>query len=134
MAIHPSGKFIYGTDNSSQIWMIPVISDGADIDHANIILYPVSAGSNYGTYLHPNGKFVYAMKSNYIDMFSIDQTTGQLTNIGTYTLSATPFMAAFNPSGKRLYVSHPASNKITVLNVDSDTGAISWNSEIPTGA
>jgi 6-phosphogluconolactonase (cycloisomerase 2 family) len=62
------------------------------------------------------------------------QTTGQLTNIGTYTLSATPFMAAFNPSGKRLYVSHPASNKITVLNVDSDTGAISWNSEIPTGA
>lgn len=134
MVIHPSGKFLYGTDVNTQIWMIPVISDGANIDHANVVLYPVSSSTNYGTYLHPNGRFVYAMNSTYIDGFSIDQTTGHLTSIGTYTLPATPFLAAFNPSGKWLYVSHPTTNKITVLNVDETTGAISWNSEIPTGS
>lgn len=134
MVIHPSGKFIYGTDNISQIWMIPVISDGADINYPNVIRYPVTSSTNRGTYLHPGGKFVYAMNSNYIDGFSIDQTTGQLTSIGTYTLSTTPYMAAFNPSGKWLYVSHTTTSTITVLNVDETTGAISLNCEIPTGS
>ena len=135
VAIHPSGQYIYGTNNSyTHLWMIPVISGGADIDYNNVVQYTIVPGSNYGTYIHPNGKFLYTISGVNIEVWRIDQTTGQLMNVSSYTLTATPCMVAFNPSGQWPYVSHPTANKVTVLNVDGTTGALTFNSEFTTGS
>ncbi len=132
--IHPSGKFLYGVNVSdNNMWLVPVISGGADLDEANKAYYTTTSGTNFGIYMRPDGKFIYTIVGTTIYGYSINQSTGTLTDIGTYTLNTTPFMAAFYPDGNWMYVTHPSTNSVSILNVDSSTGVITFNRSITVG-
>ena len=134
--IHPSGRFFYGiaNDGSNLLTLIPIIAGGADLDDANKIGYvDTIGGTNHNIYLHPNGQFLYSMISSTIVCYSINQSSGALSKIGSYVLGTAPAMAAFHPYGGWMYVTHPSTNLVSVLNVDNATGLISYNSSFAVG-
>jgi len=68
----------------------------------------VSAGSNPGTLL----------------AYSIDQTTGALTSIGSVPLGTTPFGMAIDPTGRFVYVANRNSHNVSAYAINPRTGAL----------
>jgi len=139
--IHPTGKYIYGLRYSAPdtyLSFIPVINEGAALD---VLSFTQVIVSNTGLpqwnffLLHPNGHFLYVAVGDSIYGYAINQVNGNLTSIGVvYTFTTAPDDAAFYPDGDWLYVANSAANKVSVLNVNSLTGAMSLNREIPVGS
>ena len=134
--IHPSGKFMFGCDNPApDMWSIPIVNDGADLNRPGSLTYPMTSAGNYGIFLHPNGKFVYALVGLNLYGYSIEQNTGILTPVpgSPYVFSTTPAHGAIHPDGNWIYVTDSVMNKLMVLNVDGNTGAVSFNRELSPG-
>jgi 6-phosphogluconolactonase len=78
--------------------------------------------------LSNNGKFLYSSNrgtSNTISIFSVNQKTGTLTNIGfTPTLGLKPRNFNLTPNGKFLLVAHQDSNDITIFARNTTTGLL----------
>ncbi|CAA2110420.1 6-phosphogluconolactonase [Variovorax paradoxus] len=68
----------------------------------------VSAGSNPGTLL----------------AYSIDQTSGAFTSIGSVPLGTTPFGMAIDPTGRFVYVANRNSHNVSAYAINPRTGAL----------
>jgi len=79
-------------------------------------------------HVSPDGKFLYASNrgsANNIAIFSIDQATGKLTNIGFQsTLGKTPRNFNFDPSGNFLLVANQDTDDIVIFKIDKKTGLL----------
>ena len=132
--IHPSENFLYGVNVSdNNMWLVPILGGGANLDNAAKTYYTTMTGTNHGIYMHPNGKFIYTIVNTTIFGFSINQSTGVLTSIGTCVLSAAPALAVFHPDGNWMYVTHPSTNSVSILDVNNSTGTITFNRSITVG-
>lgn len=91
------------------------------------LYYPI------GMELHPNGRFLYVVNSNFDLRYREDQG-GMVSVIDTETFeilsTSSPFIPSFgghialNPDATRAYVSSRFENEVTVLNVDPQGGAL----------
>ncbi len=76
-----------------------------------------------------DGKFLYASnrgETNTIAVFSINESTGQLTTITHQsTLGKTPRNFSFDPAGNFLLVANQNSDEIVVFKIDKATGLFS---------
>jgi len=135
LVIDLSGKFIYGMNalNQGVISFVPVINNGTDLDPANGVAYSTDGTTSNELLMHPDGKFLYALVGNSIYWFTIDQSTGHLTSSGSISNGVTAFSGAFHPDGEWLYVTYQGSNKVSVYNVDTSTGSLTWDRDIAVG-
>ena len=66
--------------------------------------------------------------------FTINQTTGALTSVGTTATSNNSRYVACDPSGKFVYVSNNASNTVHAFIIDQTTGALTSVGTTATGS
>jgi 6-phosphogluconolactonase len=100
------------------------------IDAASGVLAPPAASpcasgilSGFGT--EPRGKFGYAAStSNQLLPYSIDQTTGALTQItgAAVTAGTNPLDVHVDPSGRFAYVANYGSDNVSGYSIDQTTG------------
>lgn len=88
-----------------------------------------ATGTNTGAevVVHPNNKFVYGSNrgDNNIAVFSIDQTTGMVTEVDhTSTQGMTPRNFTIDPSGTLLFVANQGSNNVVPFKIDPATGRL----------
>jgi 6-phosphogluconolactonase (cycloisomerase 2 family) len=117
IVVHPSNKFLY-IPVGSQILAYQIGTNG--------LLQPVS-GSPFnlpgGSALKfsPNGQFGY---TNTGVEYSVNLTTGALTELGTVTVGNLPFDVALTPAGSFLYVPNFNDGTISGFSVSKTTGAL----------
>ncbi len=117
IVVHPLNKFLYIPDGS-QTLAYGIAANG---------LLQSAAGSPFnlpgGTALKftPNGKFAY---TNTGAEYSVNLTTGALTQIGTATVGNVPFDVTLAPSGKFLYIPNFNDDTISAFTVNQTTGAL----------
>ncbi len=143
VTVDPSGKFAYvanATANSISAYTINA-STGAltEIDQNG-----AAAGTAVATELtpqsvtvDPSGKFAYAANliSNTVSAYTIDTSTGVLTNIGVAVPTGTyPISVTVDPTGKFAYVANNGSNDVSAYTINATTGALSIIGTVPTGA
>ena len=84
-------------------------------------------------HISPDGKFLYASNrgvENNIAIFSIDETSGQLTNIGYQsTLGETPRNFVIDPTGHFLLAANQNSGNIVIFKRDMQTGLLEATGE-----
>ena len=135
--VDPSGKFLYVSNLNDAFGGISAYS----IDSTSGALAPI-AGSPFPTqtnFLGPNrmaigggGKFLYVGMSgtvnanNTIFAFSIDSTTGALTQIpgSPFTTGNDPQGLATDPGGKFLYSANSNDNTVSAFTIDGSSGTL----------
>jgi 6-phosphogluconolactonase len=129
VAVDPSGRFAYATDNASNEVRAYAINSSTGKLTA-IVGSQLNGGGldPVDITVDPSGQFVYM--ANYyggISAFTINSVTGGLTAV-----SGSPFPTAFpdvysvtvDPTGKFLYATCGVANVISAYVIDSSTGAL----------
>ncbi|HAD60473.1 MAG TPA: 3-carboxymuconate cyclase [Planctomycetaceae bacterium] len=83
--------------------------------------------------VHPSGKFVYAANRGHdtITVYSVDQTTGQLTFVERENArAATPRNFNLDPTGRWALVGGQASHTLGSFEVNQKTGELTYNQSI----
>jgi 6-phosphogluconolactonase (cycloisomerase 2 family) len=117
VVVHPSNKFVYVPD-AAQILAYNIGVNG---------LLQAMSGSPFnlpgGSTLKftPNGQFGY---TNMGAEYSVNLTTGALTQLGTATLGNLPFDVAIAPSVKFLYIPNFKDGTISGFSINQTTGAL----------
>ena len=130
IAADPKGRFVYTANtNDNSVSMFTI--DSAGLLHVTSPT-SVSAGTFPGSgpggvTVDPTGRFVYT--SNYegsLSMFSIDQTSGVLTPIGSGQITCCnfPFTLAIEPTGHFAYVPDNVLNRVLIFVIDQTSGAL----------
>lgn len=132
-AIHPSGKYVYLTEELSG-----TVGAFSFFDGKLKLLQTISAvpedykGSLSGADIHvsPDGKYLYASNRgelNNIVIYKIDETTGILSVVGFQpTLGIKPRNFNFDPSGNFLLVANQESDNISIFSIDHSTGLLKY--------
>ena len=138
MAVHPSGKFAYVTNEYTQppqypSWpsilyeytIDPATGNLGHVTTTTAGLTPTSIPTSIA--IDPSGKFAYVTNSgsNDISMYTINATTGALTSLGPIATGANPTSMAVDPTGKFAYVANFGSNDISMYSIDTATGILS---------
>jgi 6-phosphogluconolactonase (cycloisomerase 2 family) len=135
--VDPSGKFLYLSNLNDRLGGISAYT----IDPTSGALTPI-AGSPFPTQTNfpgPNrmalgggGKFLYVGMSgtvnanNTVSAFSIDTTTGALTQIpgSPFATGNDPQGLATDPSGKFLYMANSNDNTVSAFTIDGSSGTL----------
>jgi 6-phosphogluconolactonase len=132
VAVDPSVKFVYVANLSSgNVSGFKIESTGALTEITGPPASPFSVsplGSGpISVAVDPSGKFAYVANnfSNNVSGFTIDSTTGALTEItgSPFTPVSQPTSVAVDPSGKFVYVANAGSNTVSGFKIES-TGAL----------
>ena len=87
-----------------------------------------SAPGSAAIHITPNGKYLYATNRgefNNIAMFSISQSTGELTLIGHQaSLGKTPRDFVIDPTGKFLLVANQTTSDVITFKIDASNGKL----------
>jgi 6-phosphogluconolactonase (cycloisomerase 2 family) len=117
IVVHPSNKFLYIPDGS-QILAYSIAPNGL---LQGVAGSPFALPGGSALKFTPNGKFAYT--NNGIE-YSVNVTTGALTEIGSATVGNVPFDVTLTPAGKFLYVPNFNDNTISAFSVNQATGAL----------
>jgi 6-phosphogluconolactonase (cycloisomerase 2 family) len=130
VVVHPNGRFLF----------VPNLGDGIGsslistytLDEASGTL---TAGASVATGIGPHameldaaGEFAYvtALGSDSVFVYSIDQTSGALTQVGLPVSTENgPNSISLDPSGRFAYVTNSLSNSLSSFPVDDATGELS---------
>lgn len=131
-ALHPSGKYVYLTEELSGTVAAFTFSDNGKLK----LMQRISAvpedykGTLSGADIHvsPDGKFLYASNRgelNNLVIYKIDEATGVLSVVGFQpTLGIKPRNFSFDPTGNFLLVANQDSDNISVFTVNHETGLL----------
>jgi 6-phosphogluconolactonase len=102
----------------------------------NIKTHPENIKSTFGSadiHITPNGKFLYASnrgEENNLAIFSINQATGKLTNLGYQSVSGIgPRNFTIDPTGQYVLVANQITSNIVTFYINQATGLLK---ELPT--
>lgn len=138
VATHPNGKFLYvanGAFNPAVLFAYRV----NPLTGIPLLVGQYSLGNDgsYSVTVDPLGRYVYlADAAGGVASYSINQTSGALTQIGIYPTSSGGFPTAVtaDPYGKFVYVLNQTTNNISAYLVNQSTGALSAIGTYATGA
>ena len=107
IVVHPSKKFLYAANSGSGTISLFTIASGGGLTEVT----PQTDAGTAPTQLtmDPGGNFLYVANigSNDIFAFSIDQSSGVLTQVGArFAIGLTPLNMKLSPSGSVLYVTN----------------------------
>jgi len=129
IAFGPGEKYLYVlTQNESTITQF-------EYDPVNVTLTPIETvpaapdGGALSAHIevHKSGKFLYASNrsDDSVAIFSIDQTTGQLTNVGFQREQlAFPRFFAIDPTGNWMVIASQDSAEILMHSIDQELGTL----------
>ncbi len=126
IALSPNGDFAYvpiRNDNNMRIYSI----SGGVLSEIGVGSPQTLSGLGMGAAVSPDGNYVYVgeQTSNLVRIFSRDQSTGQLSPIGTDMPVSNPQTLYFEPGGKFLFVmSTAASANVIVFQYNSADGQL----------
>ncbi|HEY4217882.1 MAG TPA: beta-propeller fold lactonase family protein [Gemmatimonadaceae bacterium] len=135
------GRFVYSTSSNGantthvhQFSLDATTGDLTAIGSGNVS----AGGGTEGIAADPAGKFVYVTNnsSNNVQMYSIDQTTGALTSLGTVGTGTQPREIAVDPTGRFAYVVNNnggGTGSISRYTIDGSTGLLTANGTTPIG-
>jgi 6-phosphogluconolactonase len=125
LAIEPTGRFAYACNGGAFL--------AFSIDQSSGVLTPIpgptlSAGAApFNPTADPSGTFLFVFVtdgvSNDLSTFSINPTTGALTEMARTTLE-TPREVAVDPKGKFIYVTNGVSNNVSAFLLNRATGTL----------
>jgi 6-phosphogluconolactonase len=138
----PTPRFVYVLNElrSNIVAYLYDASKGSLEEFQTISTIPKGAGANSTAeiVIHPSGKFLYNSNRghNSISMYSLDESTGQLTLLGhESTQGKTPRNFNIDPSGDFLIAANQSSGTLVVFEIDDATGLLTdtkIRAEIPT--
>jgi 6-phosphogluconolactonase len=120
LQVHPSGKYIYVSDEVNGIRAFSISGMGA---LAEIAGSPFAAGNEpFGVSVDLTGKFLYTANfvSSDVSGFSIDTNTGKLSPVpgSPFAVSASPARAVVDTFGLYLYVPNSFDNTVRAFSID----------------
>lgn len=125
VAVHPSGKFAYTSENGASSTLLSILT----IDQATGQLSLVQNMASGGTYPYSisfdeAGKYMYVthLTSNTLTWFSTDASSGTHTYQGSVATGSKPVFGLTAP-GNHLYVSNTGSDQIWHYTLNPVTGA-----------
>lgn len=131
LAFHPSGKFGYLMEEMRGHVIAFKYANGQLKQFQDISSHPDNYTGVIGSadiHVSPDGKFLYASNrgdANSLAIFSINQQTGTLTNVGFQsTQGAVPRNFSIDPSGNFLLVANQNSDNIVIFKRDVKTGLL----------
>ncbi len=136
VVVDPTGKFLFaGNQSGGLVTAFKINPDGTLIANGQ-----QSSGNPIAVAIDPTGRFLYAADYNggRIYGFAVNQVSGVLTPLAGLPLSDTggtsPVSLTVEPSGKYLYVAHGTSTSISIYQIDSLTGSLSFVGTYSVGA
>ena len=144
ITVHPSGKFAYtvnqgvgATGNTISAYSINVTSGALSAMDADGVTTGTQATIATGTLpyaitVDPTGNFAYVANytSGTISAYTINQTTGALTTVASYTAGGGPSSVAINPAGTCALVANNTSDNIMSYMINTTTGALGLASTV----
>ena len=90
--------------------------------------FPLSTGSSpEAVTVDPAGRYLYAanvISANELTSFSITPSTGAVTRASSVAVGTFPLCVVIDPSGQFAYVANEDAGTVSVLSIDSVTGAL----------
>ena len=127
IGLDPQGRFAFVVVNSTSLATFRLDpATGEPISPPASVVLPSNSGLT-DIAIEPTGRFAYANVGNNpgtLLAYSIDATTGALTQIGSVPAGDTPFGMAVDPSGRFLYAANRNSNNVSAYSIDPRTGAL----------
>ena len=130
-----SGSSItYGAATSNNLLPPPTFHGGTG---ALTSVGAVATGANpYGVAVDPTGRFAFV--ANYggatVQAYTINQSTGALTSVGTPAATGTgPYGVAADPTGRFVFVTNFTSETIQAYTINQSTGALTLVGGVTTG-
>jgi 6-phosphogluconolactonase len=127
----PDGKFMYLLQEMGAAINVYSYDNGKLTQVQTISMLPDNFKGQVGAaaiHISPNGKFLYATDrgdDNDINVFSIDQVTGQLKFVSRNTsLGKGPRDFMIDPQGKFLIIANQYTNTVHVLRIEPSTGVL----------
>lgn len=136
LAVHPSGKYLYGISNGTGLVYQYSITQAAGASQGGLVALStltIAAGTGpLKIIVHPSGLFAYVVNNNgggagTISVFTIDPTTGQLTLASTFTPASAGNLQGACISNNGLFICYTSqnSNLVASSSLNQATGAIS---------
>jgi 6-phosphogluconolactonase len=142
--VNPTGKFLYASNNGDSMGTIAAYSIDSTTGALSSVAgspfvtqanFPGPAGFAFGA----AGKFLYvgmagsANANNVVTGFSVDSTTGALTQIAgsPFTAGKDPGHIATDPNGKFLFTANSQDNTVSAFTIDVNSGALTQVSGSP---
>jgi 6-phosphogluconolactonase (cycloisomerase 2 family) len=127
--IHPSGQYLYYTDNQSNIWVTTINSSSGALTATAFPGQVAGSGNANFTVIDPYGRFLYVSDDagNTIYGFQINQTDGSLALISGSPFGAhldNPECLIIDHTGSYLYATNPLNNTISAYVMNQTTGAL----------
>lgn len=134
VTVAPSGKFAYAPNTYSEDNSVSEYTVDANTGVLTPTPTVVAIAGNQPTAVAVDSTSRFAYVTNRLDgtvsMFTINQSTGDLSQNGTIPAGSSPFRAVFDPSGKFLYVANEGSAaSIYTLNSDGTLTAAGTTAE-----
>jgi 6-phosphogluconolactonase len=128
-AMHPSGKFLYGTTGLAANGILAWSIDATTGELANVPGSPFQSGTAlFGGAFDPAGKFFYVSggASGGIAGFSVDSGSGTLTPLANSPFLSSSGLSApvVDPSGQFVFAVDITNSAITGFSLDAATGAL----------
>ena len=114
IAMHPSGRFLFGGATDGWVWSWEINSDGT-LTQVSELEVGTASGQYVSVAVPPNGKYMYGAGVNFGAAFSINSSTGELTVLGDGEISTSadqPKGVAVTPNGKYLYTANFKSGTV----------------------
>jgi 6-phosphogluconolactonase (cycloisomerase 2 family) len=124
IVVDPSGKFLYVPDGP-QILGYSVAADGL-LQSLTGSPFTLDGGSTLR--FAPNGKFAYTNLGN---EYSLNATTGALTEVGIAVLGAEPFDVAITPASTFVYIPNFKDGTVSAFSVNATNGTLTEISGSP---
>jgi 6-phosphogluconolactonase (cycloisomerase 2 family) len=147
LAITPNGQYLYATNGGAGDISAYAVTPSATLAENPEPLTPLSnspfpAGNNPATpVIEPTGHYLYVYNAGVqsIEAYSINQSSGDLVEINTYSINNPDITdlggmggLAIDPSGQYLYVANPVGiGNISVFSISSTDGSLTQLSTSP---
>ena len=120
IVITPNGRFVYVSNGSANT--ISQFVRGGDGQLASITTAIAAGSGTTGLMVNPAGTVLYAASrtGNQLIRYSINQSTGALTQLGTTTVATDPTFGAITPDGACLFVASNSSGKVSAFSIAGD--------------
>lgn len=130
LSIDRGGKFLYAAnEDDNEVQMFRIDKDGEILESDRF-----EGGRTPGQIaIHPSNRFAYALNrsSHDVSEYARNESTGELSPIGTIGAGRSPSAMAFDVDGQFAFVANHDSGSVSVYGVDPRTGALSRLSEAP---
>lgn len=125
LGFDPDGRFAFVPNRASiEVFRL---DQGTGVLISPPVSVALPVGGLVDVAAEPSGRFAYVSTGSNpgtLFAYSIDQTTGALTSIGSVPSGNTPFGMAIDPTGRFVYVANRNSHNVSAYAINPRTGAL----------